>query len=712
MSRRSAAASAAAAGRSAVLAATLLLLVPLTAVAAPPGRSRKLTPGTLEHFAEFCRRFIVLDNGKPFQLEAFQRLILAGFFAGVTEVLVLLPKKNGKTTLLAALALYHLIYTPDAACYIAASAKDQARIMYDQACGFVERKDPETGKLLPQAEALQQRVLLRKGFREIRSRIDGGSIRVVSGDKDTVDGVIVTLGLVDELHRHKDGGQLYGVLADGVGPRDGQIFTISTAGETMKSTLGRIRAKALQLPRVKRKGKYTFVRSPNGKFEMHEFSLDPKDDREDLRLVKQANPLSNNTIEKLRARKESPTMTPTRWARFGCGVWVQGEDAAYSSISWARCARPGLKLAPTAAIYLGLDIGWRWDTTAIVPVEPWDREELRIDGRPHWRWRRVRIGKPTILVPPRDGSSLSHEDVIKSVLWYRDAGYEILGVVFDRNAEGEKVAQELENVHGIDVIEHSQDPAPMADAAMGFGTAMGEGLVEHPDDDEYTAHILAAKAKSTTGEKWRIVAPEQHRGQRKQGQQDGDDIEYIDAAIATVMPHRVAIAPRPASPEAGARPRRRPPARSRAARRDTPRPSCSRCATSSTRAPTRTSLAARSSCSAPTATRSAASSSATTRRARDSRHPHARADTGQALGGEMLIPHDRDARRAGVRRGRCRRELHLHHRRRRGHLERQRRPYQYTPEGFNSGLPSTRGRSPTGSAARHLPAALRAARSG
>jgi hypothetical protein len=125
--------------------------------------------------------------------------------------------------------------------------------MYEQACGFVERKDLATGKLLPQAAALQKAVLLRKGYREIRSRRDNGFVRVVSGDKDTVDGVIVTLGLVDELHRHKDGGQLYGVLADGVGPRNGQIFTISTAGETMKSALGRIRAKALKLPGIKRK---------------------------------------------------------------------------------------------------------------------------------------------------------------------------------------------------------------------------------------------------------------------------------------------------------------------------------------------------------------------------------------------------------------------------------------------------------------------------
>lgn len=498
----------------------------------------KLQAHTLAHFEEFCRRFLVLDSGKPFELEWFQRLILRGFFAGITEVVVLLSKKNGKTTLLAALAIYHLIYTPDAACYIAASARDQAKIMYDQACGFLERKDPASGRLLPQAAALQKRVMLRKGSRELRSRKDSGFVWVLSGDKDTADGVIPTLALVDELHRHKDNGQLYGVLHDGLGPRDGQIYTISTAGESMKSALGRIRTKALKLPRVKRVGKYTFVRSPNGEFEMHEWALVAQDDREDVRVVKQANPLSANTTAKLEARKTSPTMTPSRWARFGCGVWMQGDDAAVSAIDWAAAATRQ-KIPAGADIYLGLDVGWRWDTTAIVPVHQLPAENDH---------SRVRFGKPTILTPPRNGQSLKRTAIIAAVLAYRET-HEILGVVFDRNAEGESIAQELEDVHGIEVIDYSQDPSPMADACMGFTQAVGGGGVEQPDDDEFSAHVLAARARTTTGEKWRFVAPEQNRGQRKKGQQDNDTVEYIDAAIAAAMVHRVATAePEPSSP--------------------------------------------------------------------------------------------------------------------------------------------------------------------
>ncbi len=72
-------------------------------------------------------------------LEPFQREILAEYFAGALETLILMPKKAGKSSLLAALALFHLIATRDAECVVGAASRDQATILYDQAAGFVRR---------------------------------------------------------------------------------------------------------------------------------------------------------------------------------------------------------------------------------------------------------------------------------------------------------------------------------------------------------------------------------------------------------------------------------------------------------------------------------------------------------------------------------------------------------------------------------------------
>lgn len=536
----------------AALQLVLAALVWLLAVASTGRRKKsKLKVGTLEHFEAFCRKFIVLDNGKPFELEPFQQVILRGYFAGVTETLVLLPKKNGKTTLLAALALYHLIYTPNANCYIAASAKHQARILYEQATGFVNRTGDD-GKLLPQARSLQKRVLLRDGYKEIRSRRDTGFIRVLSGDVDTGDGVIPTLALVDELHRHKDDGALYGILMDGLAV-GGQIITISTAGETMKSALGRIRRKALKMG-AKRKGAYTHVLSPNREFEMHEWSLRDDDDRDDLELVKQANPLEAMTIERLRRRKESPTMKPSQWARFACGAWVRGEDAAISSVDWEKSGVEGLVLKEGAEVYISIDLGWKWDCTAVVPGEPHQRKELEIENKQgdketFWRWSMVRYGRPQILHPPRNGESLPFGRVIEAVLKFRDEDkLKILGVVMDPNADGERVAQELEKL-GFVVIEHSQDGAMMADSSMAFAEAVGHGKVEHPKDEEFTDQVLAGIAKPAGGEKWRFAAPASNRGQRKKGVQEREDVEYVDGGTAAVMLHRIATSPKPIESE-------------------------------------------------------------------------------------------------------------------------------------------------------------------
>jgi phage terminase large subunit-like protein len=97
----------------------------------------------LDVFARFCRA-LVLDNGNAMLLEDFQRDMLADYFDGAVETLILLPKKNGKSTLLAAIALYHLITTPDAECVVGAASRDQATILYDQAAGFVDARTGST----------------------------------------------------------------------------------------------------------------------------------------------------------------------------------------------------------------------------------------------------------------------------------------------------------------------------------------------------------------------------------------------------------------------------------------------------------------------------------------------------------------------------------------------------------------------------------------
>src|SRR6188768_4352119 len=95
-------------------------------------------PFTLEHFRDWASE-LILDSGEPWRLEPFQEAFIADVFAGYPECWLVVPEGNGKTTLVAGLALYHCEFRLMASVPVAASSREQAEIMYRQAEGFVLR---------------------------------------------------------------------------------------------------------------------------------------------------------------------------------------------------------------------------------------------------------------------------------------------------------------------------------------------------------------------------------------------------------------------------------------------------------------------------------------------------------------------------------------------------------------------------------------------
>lgn len=466
-------------------------------VVAEAAYPRSLTsdpPEELDLFSEFCFTVLRTENGRPMELYEGERVFLTPYFRGITESLILIPKKNGKSTLLAALALFHLCTTPDAECIVVASSRDQAGILLRQVQGFIRR-----------SPWLRARLKVKQ--REIVCEELGGRIRILASDVDTADGVLPTLVLVDELHRHKSA-DLYGVLRDGLGPLDGQLIAISTAGEDTSSFLGEIRRRMLALPGVERIGCYSY--SCDEVMAFHEFALPPDADRSDMRLVKMANPAPWQTIAKLRNRYQSASMKDWQWARFACGVWVAGEHSAYSAKEWGACAVPGVAIPRGASgVILGIDFGWRWDTTAMVPV--WNPEG-----------ERLHVHRPAIITPPRDGTATDEMVIWEQFLEFREMWPDELTVVLDPNAGGEQFAQRVvREFDNIRVVEHSQMPRPMALAAQRLSRHISTELLAHPDDEELNAHILAAAAKPV-GEGYRLVKM-------------SDNGLPIDAAIALAM---------------------------------------------------------------------------------------------------------------------------------------------------------------------------------
>lgn len=448
-----------------------------------------------------------LDNGEFWVPEPFQCEFAEDLFSGVPEIWLVVPEGNGKTTLLSGIALYHGDYTEDAAVLMAASSRDQCGLLLSQAIGFVRR-----------SPGFDTRFRTYEGYRRIDCLRTAGQIQVFAADDRTGDGVIPTLALLDELHRHRSL-RLYRTWRGKLDKRDGQLAAISTAGEP-GSEFEVTREKArTEAPNIKVTDRHTRAASPD--MILHDFALQAEDEVEDLALVARANPFSGVTEAKLRRKRASPSMTVGHWTRFVCNVPTRTEGAAVGEGEWlaAEIPDPGLEGKPCD---VGLDMGWKWDATALVPLFKHQ------DG---WLFGRSRV-----ITPPRDGNSLRPEAVMAAFEAIH-AETPIERVVMDPAAGGEQIAGWLEDELGVQVVSYSQKSGPMAEAAEMFMETLRDGSQKHVHDPDFTRHVLNAVAKEQPDGKFKFVRPVTSRASTDEAPR-----REIDALIAAAIVLRTAIA--------------------------------------------------------------------------------------------------------------------------------------------------------------------------
>jgi phage terminase large subunit-like protein len=449
---------------------------------------------------------MVLDSGERFVLEPFQLEIVADLLSGVDELLLALPEGSGKTTLLSAIALYYADFTPDGSIVMAASTRDQAGLLLSQARGFIKR-----------TPGLSARFRIYEGYRRIDARRSGGRVQVYSADVGGGDGVIYDLALIDEVHRHRSLELFRTWRSKNQKRPGGQFASISTAGEP-GSEFEDLRQRArTEAPEIVVNDRH--IRAASPEMILHDWSLRPDDDCEDLGLVKRCNPLSTVTVETLAAKRASPSMTVSHWRRFVCNISTRADEAAVGEAEWMAAA---LDFEPETgqSCDVGIDVGWKRDATAATPL-------FAITGG-HL------LGVPTILTPPRDGSSLRPEQIYEA-LEAIHARNPIGRAVFDPSAGGQLIAAWLEDTLGVTVVEHSQKPESMAVAAERFLEGIRAGTLRHVGDPDLTRHVLNGVTKELPGGKVRFVRP--HESRSSTGM---NPLREIDALIAASMVYSVA----------------------------------------------------------------------------------------------------------------------------------------------------------------------------
>jgi phage terminase large subunit-like protein len=462
-------------------------------------------PFTLDHFRAYTAPMI-LDSGDPFVLEDFQLEIVEDLLSGVDEMLVSMPESSGKTTLLSSIALYYCDFTPDASVVMAASTRDQALLLLGQARGFVKR-----------TPGLSARFRTYEGYRRIDSKRSGGRIQVYSADAGGGDGVIYNLALVDEVHRHRSLELFRTWRGKNQKRPGGQFVSISTAGEP-SSEFEDLRQRArTEAPVIVVNDRHIRAASPD--MILHDFALRPDDDCEDLELVKRANPLSTVTVKSLAAKRASPSMTVAHWRRFVCNVATRVDEAAVGEAEWMVAALD-FERETGQSCDVGIDIGWKKDATAICPLFTVEAGHL--------------LGTPSILTPPRDGSSLRPEQIYEALEAVHTRN-PIQQAVFDPSAGGQLIAAWLEDTLRVRVVEHSQKPEAMALAAERFLEGIRAGTLFHVGDPDLTRHVLNGVTKELPGGKVRFVRP--HESRSSTGL---NPLREIDALIAAAMVYSVA----------------------------------------------------------------------------------------------------------------------------------------------------------------------------
>jgi phage terminase large subunit-like protein len=491
---------------------------------AKPKRTRApAKPFTLRHFRAWASD-LILDTGQSWHPEAFFEAFVEDVFAGYPECWLIVPEENTKTTSVAGLCLYHMDHRAQAMVPIGASSREQAEIMYRQAEGFVLRS-PRLHAVTDSAIALAKgkrktevpRYLCLEGHRRI-NHVDGGRLQVFPADDRTGDGIIPTLGAIDEPHRMRDL-SLYRTWVGKVRKRQGQVVALSTSGEPgsdFETTRAKIRQSA---PDVIREG--CFLRAAGPRVVLHEWAVPEDGDVEDLALVKAANPFSGLTVEDLAAKLSSPTMTMSHWRRFVCNLPTRADAAAINEAEWA--AAKGEAIPAGEPVWLGLDVAWKWDTTAAVPL--WMPSPQR----------RI-LGVATVLVPPRDGTSLDPARVEKALLEIHDRN-PVHTVVMD-TSRAEQLGRWIETSIGATVIDRQQTIPLAIEDYDRFMEALRQGWLKHQGDADLTAHALNAIARQLPRGDAVFDRPVQSRRAAALQQ-----VRVIDALTAAAMVHALAVQP-------------------------------------------------------------------------------------------------------------------------------------------------------------------------
>jgi phage terminase large subunit-like protein len=468
----------------------------------------------IDHFAAFCAEHLTQSidqwDGLPLVLEPFQLRMMGEALAYDNDgwpvwrsIVIVLPRKNGKTQLLAAYAVYRLL-TSDGSpeILLAASSGEQADRLFEAAMKFVQR-----------SETLSELCIVRDYTGEILRHDGMGVIKRLASDAKRLHGYNPSLVVCDELAQWTTPGlrKAFAALTSGGAARSApQTFTITTAGEAADrhdSILGRLLDAAHEAPDVETEPGLLIGRDDRARMLVYNYEA-PTTDPRDVAAMKLANPAPWVTEEFLATQAENPELTHADVLQLHGCVWAAKNTTWIAPDAWKACVVPTRDIPAGEKVVLGFDGSERRDATVL--------SVCTLDGyvKPLRVWQKPQ-GSP-------DDWRIPRPEVHTSI----DAAFEkwqVLELACDPPGWYSEI-EEWRSRHGDEAVVEfdTRQPKRFAPACERFAADTLEHRLKHDGDPVLAAHVGHAIA---TDSPYGVLIRKDH----------DDSPRKIDAAVSAVI---------------------------------------------------------------------------------------------------------------------------------------------------------------------------------
>lgn len=267
--------------------------------------------------------------GQRFRLEPWQQFVLWNIFGWKNSdgsrrfryAYIEIARKNGKTALSAGIGLYMLFADGESRpeVYSAATVKDQAKICFSDAVEIVKATDLKN-YLTPYRNSIVY-------------ELKGGTMKPLSSDYGTHDGLNPSCGIIDEFHAHKDSG-MFDVIKSAFGARRQPLmFIITTAGFDKSGVCYAYRENVIKVLRG--------VNEDDSLFGII-YTLDDKSEWDDPKMWIKANPnlgvsLSADYLaDQVKDAKNRPEAVRNVMTK-NVNLWVDAERTWILDDVWQKC---------------------------------------------------------------------------------------------------------------------------------------------------------------------------------------------------------------------------------------------------------------------------------------------------------------------------------------------------------------------------------------